>query len=846
METAVSPAHEPDPPKEQMDAEETEEGDGSEQGEGEEAKEAEDTDTDTDTEEEEEEEEEGPQTCGGGRYTILRTIGQGGMGAIYQVHDTKLNIDVALKRLLPTVEGQEMGVQRFLREAQAIAALNHFNIIRIYDINEDEQGHYITMEFVDGENLRQLIKRLGKIELPGVLKFARQIAQGLSYAHKSDIVHRDIKPANVLLAEDDVPKIVDFGLAAVSSGDELSQTGYAMGTLSYMPPEQKADAKNVDGRADIYALGATIYEMATGNSPSMIRESDIPLPIREIVIKCVEPKPEDRYQTCLELIAALDASTSAPKSAAVEESATSVGQCASCGHRNPQDVSFCENCGAGLFEECPQCRHENRLGVGYCGSCGLDLEQYRCMLAHLETAREMIEQHRYSAAVAESEAAIGIMPEDDSARRMLDEAKGLQDELDGHKSRAQEFIQQSAYEAARDELRAALALRPEDKGLTRAIMLIPKKIIERDIRRAIEAGNEFVEATEFQEAAESYDKALALAPSNEPVAQAVARAKRRLKHRCEVFIQESVVTAAKHVDAREFEPAIKLLEQVLALQPEHAEAKRLFGLASQAEGTRRTEAVDSLLAEADAYERRKRYEIALARLQAAHELLPSRRDILERLRVVKELVVLRNMVYIDAGEFIFGEGKVGLLRRSNKIDLPAFYIDRYPVTNAEYKRFCDETGRRVPSQWAEMKVAKGMENHPVVNVTFADAEAYAEWVGKRIPTEEEWEKAARGPDGRKYPWGSELEANCCNLGTDGTSPVDRYPRGQSPYGVLDMVGNCWEWCDVRYPTDHRARVRRGGVGKRLGCTARSKVNARHSHMDLGFRCAKDAKGPPPS
>jgi len=578
----------------------------------------------------------------------------------------------------------------------------------------------------------------------------------------------------------------------------------------------------------------------------MIRESDIPLPIRDIVIKCVEPKPEDRYQACEELIAALDSSASTPKSAAVEESATSVGQCASCGHRNPQNVSFCENCGAGLFEACPQCRHENRLGVRYCGSCGLDLEQYQRMLAHLETSREMIEQHRYSSAVVKAQAALEIMPEDDGALRMFDEAKGLQDELERHKARAQEFIQQFAYEAARDELRAALALRPEDNGLTRALMLIPKKIKERDIRRALEAGNEFAEATEFQEAAASYDKALALAPDNESVAQAVARAKGRLESRCEAFIQETVPTAAKHVDAREFEPAIKLLEQVLALQPEHAEAKRLLGLASQAEGTRRTEAVDSLLAEADAYERRKRYEIALARLQTAHELLPRRRDILGRLRVVKELVVLRNMVYIEAGEFIFGENKVGLLRRANKIDLPAFYIDRYPVTNAEYKTFCEETGRRVPSQWTEMRIPKGLENHPVVNINFADAQAYAEWVGKRLPTEEEWEKAARGTDGRKYPWGPELDPKCCNAGTHGTTPVDRYPRGQSPYGVLDMVGNCWEWCDVRYPSDHRARIRRGGVGKRLGCTARSKVKARHCHMDLGFRCAKNAKGPPPS
>ncbi len=794
---------------------------------------------------EEQAESEEPKTCGHGRYQIIRTIGQGGMGAIYQAFDTKLKINIALKRLLPTAEEQEAGVERFLREAQAIAALNHFNIIRIFDVNEDEEGYYIAMEFVEGDSLKERIRKEGKLDVETTIRFTRQIAQGLAYAHKREIIHRDIKPANILLGEDDVPKIVDFGLAAVASGDELSKTGYGMGTLSYMPPEQKTDAKSVDQRADIYALGATMYEMVTGQSPSMIREKEIPLELRDIIFKCVDPDREQRYQSCEELIAALDSAVShAPEAASDSSIVAGLPPCPSCGAFNREDVRFCQKCGGGLFQECPHCGNENRIGAGFCGSCGLDLKDYNKAQEFIEEARKLINQNRYGEAIKAAQKAVDLLPDYIDAQKVLARAKELEQLFNDHRKQAQDLIKQSRYEEAQKHLEEALKLRPEDKGIAKALEVIPQKIRERDIRLAIQRAGELIGEEKFEEAAEAYDEALRLAPKNKSVAKIVQKGKKRLAKERDRFVERTLAKSAKEIEAKNFGEAEVLLRRVCKLAPDNAKAKKLYSVAKKGHGAQRRQEADQLLAEADQYIKSRRYEIALARVQSAAELCPDRSDIQQKLKEVRELMLVRNMCYVEGGEFIFGDAKQGLLRRPYKMTVAPFYIDKFPVTNAEYARFCKATRRPPPSHWPNGEVPRGQENHPVCNVSFNDAKAYAKWVGKRLPTEEEWEKAARGTDGRKYPWGNEMDESMCNNGANGTTPVDKYTRGQSVYGCVDMVGNVWEWCDSRYGSDDRHRFRRGGLGHKLGCTSRKPGNVNHPYMDSGFRCALDAKNPP--
>jgi len=207
-----------------------------------------------------------------------------------------------------------------------------------------------------------------------------------------------------------------------------------------------------------------------------------------------------------------------------------------------------------------------------------------------------------------------------------------------------------------------------------------------------------------------------------------------------------------------------------------------------------------------------------------------------------------DMVLIPAGSFEMGKPKNGPYETENKIvELPDFFIDRYEVTNAQYKQFVDATMGQPPSYWINGQIPNGLENHPVVNVSWFDAEAYAKWAGKRLPTSEEWEKAARGTDTRKYPWGKILRRLNCNwdaAGIRSTAPVGSFPRGKSPYGVHDMAGSVWEWCQESYK-DARNRIIRGGSWQTTDKDAEA-LDAYHFSWNpakgkdktLGFRCAR--------
>ena len=222
------------------------------------------------------------------------------------------------------------------------------------------------------------------------------------------------------------------------------------------------------------------------------------------------------------------------------------------------------------------------------------------------------------------------------------------------------------------------------------------------------------------------------------------------------------------------------------------------------------------------------------------------------------------MILIPAGEFIMGspesEGDDDE-HPQHTVFLDAFYIDKYEVTNAQYKQFMDATGHEAPGLWNDERF--NQPNQPVVSVSWHDAVAYAEWAGKRLPTEAEWEKAARGTDGRKYPLGNEWDSSKCNSGVDGdgyeyAAPVGSFPDGASPYGVMDMAGNVDEWCADLYDEDYYSRspqqnpkgpdsgsrrVFRGGSWDSsltlLRCADRGNFVPTWAASDIGFRCSQD-------
>ncbi len=255
-----------------------------------------------------------------GRYTIIEELGRGGMGVVYKAEDTKLKRTVALKFLPPELTHIPEVHERFTREAQAAAALDHPYICTVYEFDKTEDSNFISMAYIEGQSLRKKIES-GPLELEEALRIATQAAEGLQEAHKKGIVHRDIKSANIMVTERGQAKIMDFGLARMTGTTLLTQEGAAMGTIAYMSPEQ-ARGEEVDRRTDIWSLGVVLYEMLAGQLPfkgdheqavifSILKEkpkavtdikADIPVSIEQVVSKALEKDPDKRYQQAEELL----------------------------------------------------------------------------------------------------------------------------------------------------------------------------------------------------------------------------------------------------------------------------------------------------------------------------------------------------------------------------------------------------------------------------------------------------------------------------------------------------------------------------------------------------------------
>lgn len=200
-----------------------------------------------------------------GKYAIKHEVGRGGMGVIYEALHTALNRTVAIKVLHAQFTKDRSFLDRFQREARAMARLDHKNIIRIFDVLEDQNTHYIVMEYFQGKNLRQILAKKKTLSQRAVLSITYQIAKGLSYAHEQGIIHRDIKPANIIVNPNGIAKIADFGIAAATDEITLSTTNHIIGTPEYMSLEQ-ARGENLDGRSDLYSLGMVCYEMLCGKT----------------------------------------------------------------------------------------------------------------------------------------------------------------------------------------------------------------------------------------------------------------------------------------------------------------------------------------------------------------------------------------------------------------------------------------------------------------------------------------------------------------------------------------------------------------------------------------------------
>lgn len=256
----------------------------------------------------------------GKRYEIVEQLGGGGMALVFRAHDNYLHREVTVKILRPQYTGDADFVERFRREAQAVASLSHPNTVSVYDVGEEDGIHYIVMEYIEGRNLKEIIREHGRLSQREAVDFARQICLGLDHAHKKGIIHRDVKPHNILVTKEGRVKVTDFGIARAVTASTVTQAGTIIGSVHYIAPEQ---VKGESGgfRSDIYSVGVVLYEMVTGRLPF---EGDTPIAmalkhiqeeppapsllnpeispeLEKVILRAMAKHPEQRYDSAWEM-----------------------------------------------------------------------------------------------------------------------------------------------------------------------------------------------------------------------------------------------------------------------------------------------------------------------------------------------------------------------------------------------------------------------------------------------------------------------------------------------------------------------------------------------------------------
>jgi len=258
------------------------------------------------------------------RYEIIEELGKGGMGRVYKVYDKKIKEVVALKLIRPEISADENTIERFNNELRLARKISHRHVCRMYDLGEKGPSHFITMEYVPGEDLKRFIKRSGQLTVGKAVSITRQICEGLEEAHHLGIIHRDLKPQNIMIDGDGNTRIMDFGIARFLEGEGMTTQGVMIGTPDYMAPEQ-AELEGVDQRSDIYALGVILFEMVTGKVPfegktplsvAMKHKTQAPPDPRDfnvqvtedlsrVIHTCLEKEKSQRYQNVEDLLADL-------------------------------------------------------------------------------------------------------------------------------------------------------------------------------------------------------------------------------------------------------------------------------------------------------------------------------------------------------------------------------------------------------------------------------------------------------------------------------------------------------------------------------------------------------------
>jgi len=629
------------------------------------------------------------------RYAIEREIGAGGMATVYLAEDLKHHRKVAVKVLRAELAAA-LGADRFLREIEIEARLQHPNILTLIDSGEVAGLLYYVMPYVDGESLRDRIVREKQLAIPDVIRLLRDVADALAHAHQQGVVHRDIKPDNVLVSGGHRAIVMDFGVAKavseVTSGHEVTTAGIALGTPTYMSPEQAVADPTIDHRADIYGMGVLAYELLAGRPPftgsssqailsaHLTEQPDpldacrqgIPDALTHVVMRCLEKDPDKRWQDAGTILERLEAITT-PSGGTASTAVPGVGE------------------GYGPQATYRLGRRAGRVAV-MVGVVLLCLVTVKWWLDRRAAIRDLITS--LSPAIEE-----------------------------GRYGEVYDRLQ----EAGRTLTDSRLAEVAATVGGYLNINTLPDEATVRLVR---------------VQAVDSFTANAPLTVGSTPISGHP------------LVADEYLITLS-----RDTMPGLQLLVNIDVGEETAIDIN--LGLTGGTED---------------------------------------------------------GMVWVDSGAVIIG---------AETSSVPGFLIDQHEVTNEQYLEFVtaggytdatlwldtlavdgapmhwaaatllfvDRTGLTGPRSWSGGGYADGHGDHPVTGVSWYEASAYSRWIGKQLPSLDQWYRAALGEGDRYFPWGDDVMTTDwrANFSLVGAEPVGSYPLGVSPVGCFDMAGNVREW-----------------------------------------------------
>ena len=749
-----------------------------------------------------------------GKYRIDAKLGSGGMGDVYRAMRLLIGDSVAIKTLHAHLANDSQAAERFRREAVTATQLKHRNIVAIYDVGISSVHNipYILMELADGFSLRELIRRHRILPLDFVVTVTVQVCAALEEAHRLGIVHRDIKPENIVAHQTATGwhvKVLDFGIAKLYNQADIGLTldGSAMGTPQYMSPEQCL-GEPLDGRSDIYSVGILIYEMLAGTVPfksptaSAIAVQQVqmpPIPPRSLNPN-IPPSIEEVVLRALDKRREMRPPTASHLSQELIQAAT---------------VAFKSGLAA-ISEtplEMPEAAREFNAG-------------------QISEIRQTPPSHTLSSEIlvagepAAKTPAEVIKPE---AREIFENSEPLEKsekvEISAE-SKAEETKSGGAEELAGADLSRVFEdaehildeILLDGKDKTAALEEKPASGWKKD-SPIVRPGEELEGFDDSSPEVFAKYQAETVLPPEIPAG----------KPEENTSVETVVSPVAKPVSAPEIEP--------------EPGSKKPFVIGAAA------------------------FLVVLALGGIIGFWLLSGSKIVEPTAnnntAVKPSPPV-GMALVAGGSFTMGGdeqlyGKEKFTSPPHQVSVKPFFMDIYEVTCEEYKKFIDATGYLPPKNWNGKSYPPGTAKFPVTNVNWDAANAYAKWAGKRLPTEAEWEFAARGTDGRLYSWGSKWQDGMANANNvkKGLVEVGTF-KGASPFGIYDLIGNAWEWTSTTlepYPggtlptieAGREIKIIRGGGWQsdteNATATRRGFYGARdevtYGYENMSFRCVKD-------